>query len=183
MKRVLVLAAALAVSAVGCMNARYVQKGSDEGTVGIPRNSDEWPGYNRTSALKLIEDHVGSSYEILTEHEVVLNQKSLDQQKAVSQAAFNPNNPIMPSGQLTNTNPQSDQATEWQIQYRKKPVAGDPAKGIAGAQPPAGTSQVGFQQPVDGANVPAPSMLPSGSPAALTAAGAGFPPPGAVRGQ
>ena len=122
MKRFLMLAAAVAVaSTVGCANARYVQKVGDEGVVAVPVNSDAWPSYNRTSALKLIEQHVGPGYEIVEEREVKTGTATTNTQNTNREQTFNSEVPFLPAERQTTTTTTTAAAiTEYHIHYRKR---------------------------------------------------------------
>jgi hypothetical protein len=74
---------------------RYAQKLEDEGVVAVPNNSTE----NRVQAIELIERHIGSDYQILSEGEVVKGSER----------------------KLENLSTEST-AKEYQIHYRKRGV-------------------------------------------------------------
>lgn len=122
MRRFLMLAASVAVaSAVGCANARYVQKVGDEGVVAVPVNSDAWPSYNRTNALKLIEQHVGPGYEIVEEREVTTGTATTNTQNTNREQTFNSEVPFLPAEkQTTTTTTTAANITEYHIHYRKR---------------------------------------------------------------
>ncbi|MFO0851063.1 MAG: hypothetical protein U0871_21285 [Gemmataceae bacterium] len=167
MKRVLVLAAAVAAAAgSGCANARYVQKGTDEGVVAIPSNSDSWPDYQRTKALDLIQAHVGPSYEIVNEQEVVTGHTTVNQQDTKREATINGTIPFLPAEkqQVTTTTTEVPQR-EWQIHYRKVAgVAARPPLPGAGLLPAGGPPPTTAAVPAGGMQPPAvgPSVVPAG---------------------
>ncbi len=168
MRRLVVLAAAVAVaSSVGCANARYVKKSGDEGIVAIDSNTDTWPSYNRTNAMKLIEAHVGTGYEIVEEGEVAVGQVEINRQDTDRQAAFNPSNPFLPAEKETTTTTTTTMPkTEYHIVYRRS-AQSPAAVGSGGSIPP----------PLGGAVLPVQHTAPSASPAGLSAAPPGLPPP------
>jgi hypothetical protein len=164
MRRLVVLAAAVAVaSSVGCANARYIQKNADEGVVAVGSNTDTWPSYNRTNALKLIEAHVGPGYEIVDEREVANGVVETNRQDTDRQAVFNPNNPFLPAEkQTTTTTTTTTPRTEYHITYRR--AARSPvAVGSGGSIPPPHGPSV----------LPAGYAAPSASPATLSGAPTG----------
>ena len=156
MKRVVIFAAAVAAaSGAGCANARYVQKAGDEGIVSVRANSDAWPEYNRTNALKLIEQHVGRDYEIVDEKEVVTGHNTVNQQNTNREATFNSQVPFLPAEkQTTTTTTTAVPVTEWQIHYRRRAASGltglpavVPASGVVPTShtvPPATVSPAGL---------------------------------------
>ena len=157
MKKLLLLAAAVvAAASTGCGGARYVHRAGDEGIVAIPANTDTWPTNHRSSAMKLIEQHVGSNYDILEEKEVATGQTTTNNQNMNKEATFNTSVPFLPAEkQTTTTTTTTRDITEYRIHYRKRtgtlvgtpgggpgPVGGLPIGGVtsAGAQIPAGTT-------------------------------------------
>jgi len=157
MKRLLVLAAAVVdASSVGCANARYVQKSLDEGIVAVPSNTDAWPDYNRTNALKLIEAHVGPAYDIIDEGEVKTGTATTKVKNTDREATLNPTLPgVLPAEkQTTTTTTTARDLTEYQIHYRKKAggLTGFPGTGVT----PAG----GVAAPAGGGVVPAQYTTP-----------------------
>ena len=126
MKRLFVLTVGfLAIWSSGCASARYVQKAGDQGVVAIPTNSDAWPDYHRTNALKLIEGHVGASYEIVEEKEVTTGTATTNTQNTNREATINPVVPFLPAERQTTTTTTTSQAlTEYHIHYRKRNSAG-----------------------------------------------------------
>jgi hypothetical protein len=155
MKRFLVLAAAVAAaSTVGCANARYVQQTPDEGVVAIPSNTDAWPDYNRTQALKLIEQHVGPAFDIVEEREVNVGTATTSYQDA--------------SQELTATATRN--VNEYHIHYRRRAggLTGFPGTGVpaGGMVPTGGIVPVQHTEPKTNA-LPADTVTPAG----------GLPPP------
>jgi hypothetical protein len=104
----------------GCSTARYVERSSDSGTVGIATNTDTWPGHNRTEAIALIEKHVGPNYVIVDEHQVTTEQRA----------------PYNPDSSNTST---MQTITEWQIKYKR---ANAVAGGVPQAQATPGSAPV-----------------------------------------
>jgi hypothetical protein len=112
MHRLLISAAVLAAWLSGCSSpARYVEQGRDSGVVAIPANTDGWPTYHRSEALKLIEKHVGPNYEIIEEREIATGQQTRHDQPTVP--------PVGPT--ITNTTTTTN-VTEWRIAYRARPA-------------------------------------------------------------
>src|SRR5687768_15789439 len=122
MKRLLVLvAAAWAAGGVGCANARYIQKAGDEGVVAVADNSDGWPSYNRTNALKLIEEHIGPDYEIVEEGEAVTGRSTVNTQNTDRQPTSSRKFPYL-TGERETTTAMSltSDLKEYRIHYRRK---------------------------------------------------------------
>ena len=149
-------AAVVAAASTGCGGARYVHRSGDEGIVAIPANTDAWPSNHRSGAMKLIEQHVGPSYDILEEKEVATGQTTTNNQNTNKEATFNTSIPFLPAEkQTTTTTTTTRDVTEYRIHYRKRtgvavgapgggpgPVGGLPIGGVVqtGAQVPAGVS-------------------------------------------
>lgn len=125
MKRGFAVAVVALVSlAGGCSTpARYVERGSGQGVVAIPSNTDAFPGYNRREALALIEKHVGPNYEIVDEREVVTGTNTLNSQIANGQQTPNAKGGKSEIQTVSGTTTQTDR-TEWRITYRKVGEAG-----------------------------------------------------------
>src|SRR5262245_48825273 len=174
MKRVLILiAAAWAASGVGCANARYVQKAGDEGVVSVADNSDVWPTYNRSNALKLIEQHVGPDYEVVEEGEVVTGQSTVNTQNTNREATANKKFPYLTGERETTTaTSTTSDLKEYRIHYRRKPLGPSIGGGLApaGGVPPA----TGGVQPASGTVAPAAmTQSPGLPPPDLTGFGTG----------
>ena len=112
MARAIILS--ILLTGLGCAQARYVEKGSGEGIVAVPSNSDCWPTRNRTKALTLIEEHVGQDYEIVQEFEVARGSSTTDSESARTEPSVHESETSGPIGQSKAT-----QATEYRIQYRE----------------------------------------------------------------
>ncbi|HVK16747.1 MAG TPA: hypothetical protein VM533_07340 [Fimbriiglobus sp.] len=170
MSRFLVLAAAVAVaSTVGCANARYVQKIDNEGVVAVPANSDAWPSYNRTNALKLIEQHIGPAYEIVEEREIKTGTATSNVQNTTSEQTINSEVPFLPAEkQTTTTTTTAQDLTEYHIHYRRK--AGG-LTGFPGTTPATAVAPAGGMAPAASGVVPAVHTQASPAPA-----GAAMPP-------
>lgn len=175
MRRFLVLAAAVTTaSSVGCANARYVQKIEDEGVVAVPVNSDAWPSYNRTSALKLIEQHVGPAYEIVEEREVKTGTATTNTQNTNREQTFNSEVPFLPAEKRTTTSTTTaSDIKEYHIHYRRK------AGGLTGF--PGTTPSASAIMPAGGA-APASGVVPAlhTEPAASAAPTTPLPPSGGL---
>lgn len=161
--------AGLFVLAGGCASpAHYVEKKADAGVVAIPANTNAWPNFNRREALTLIEKHVGPSYEIVEEREVVTGQSTATNQQVNTEPVANRRNPALPGERQTaaSTTTQRD-LTEWRIMYRRRP---GPAPGINGGTPPSGVMQTGGVPPQGAGLTPGvmPSVLPGGGPTGPT---------------
>lgn len=178
MRRVLVLAAAVAAAtACGCANARYVQKAGDEGVIAIRSNTDTWPDYNRSNAMKMIESHVGPGFEIVEEKEVVTGSVTNNTQQTKEEATFNSEIPILPaSKQTTTTMTTSTPVTEYQIHYRRSAggLTRFPGGGLPAAYPTPPASEIVQTSHT----APAVGHTPASvSPASLTAGSPALPPP------
>jgi hypothetical protein len=125
MARKLVSAAFLfvVVTSAGCLQgARMVQKDANGGIVAIPQNTDMWPNYYRTDALKLIREQHSPNFEIVSEGEVVVGQQTQNNERIENRKIGPDGKPV---GNLTtgfNTTTTSD-VKEYRIQYRIKPMA------------------------------------------------------------
>ncbi len=180
MRRFLVLTAAVAVaSSVGCANARYVQKAGDEGVIAIPANSDVWPSFNRTNALRMIEEHVGPAYEIVEEREVKTGTATTNTQNTNVEQTVNSQVPFLPAQkQTTTTTTTAADSTEYQIHYRKRTggMTGFPGTGAVvptgGATPAGGVVPAVHTQPAASTALP-PTVTPAGalSPPDMTGIG------------
>jgi hypothetical protein len=73
---VLPLAAGLLVAVSGCGTARLIETTPDGGVVAIPSNSNSWPFRYRESAEKLMAQKCPNGYDIVSEREVVVGQRS-----------------------------------------------------------------------------------------------------------
>lgn len=104
----------LASLAAGCHTARYVHQDPSAGVVAIPHNTSSWPFYHRRQAEKLMAAQFPSGYEIVTEQEVVVGQKTevQDNSRVVHAGPAD----ILLGGETVTTNNQ----TEWRIHYRAK---------------------------------------------------------------
>ncbi len=149
--------AGFAALAGGCATpARYVEKSADSGIIAIPTNQGIFGGYNEREATKLIQQHVGSDYEIVDAREVVTGQTTLNNQQMDGQQTANRRNPNQPGFQQNAMNTTTTQdTTEWRIWYRRKASLGRPG------QPVSGVMQTGGVQRPLGQNV-VPSVLPGG---------------------
>jgi hypothetical protein len=137
----------IVVSAVsGCMGgARFVHKDVAGGTVAIPENTDMWPTYYRSEAIKMIREQHGANVEIVSEGEVVVGQETRNDQRTENRKIGPDGTPI---GNLTtsvNTTSTTDKK-EYQIQYRIKPMTVNtggmvPANGGSGLIPAGGINK------------------------------------------
>ena len=142
----------LAVSMVGCNDARYVYHGDDEGIIAIPARSNEFPAYYLQNAEELIVQHVGPDYEVVEEREV---------SKGVQETAQTNMQPGIE--QTTHT---SKNLTEWQIRYRRKsgvsvgqssvPLPENKVQQAEGLEPPLSVSPASMNQNMD--TPPPPNM-------------------------
>src|SRR6266496_1292246 len=74
-----------------------------------------------TSAMKLIEQHVGPSFDILEEKEVATGQTTTNNQNTNKEATFNTSVPFLPAEkQTTTTTTTTHDLTEYRIHYRKR---------------------------------------------------------------
>jgi hypothetical protein len=173
MKRLLVLVvAAWAAGGVGCANARYVQKTGDDGVVAVADNSDAWPTYNRTNALKLIQEHVGTDFEILDEGEVVTGQATVNTQNTDRQPTSSRKFPYLTGERETTTaTSRTRDLKEYRISYRRKlgPAGFGGPVAPAGGVPPA----AGGVPPASATVAPAAMTQSPGLPPDLTGLGVG----------
>lgn len=159
MKRfgLLALVAALA-GAGGCASsAKYIEKKPDSGVVAVPDDSNSWPNYNRQAALKLIEEHVGSNYEIVDEKTVKTGRQTRGSLPDTNET-LNPRRPGSPGYRSATHATSMPEQTQFQIAYVRKGGAGDTGaqNGPPGLVPAGGT--VRTQYPPTG---PAPNVQPA----------------------
>jgi hypothetical protein len=108
--------------------------------------------------MKLIEQHVGPSFDIVEEKEVATGQTTVNNQNTNKEATFNSSVPFLPAEkQTTTTTTTTHDITEYRIHYRKRTgiAVGTPA---GGAGPVGGLSIGGVTQ--TGAQVPAATTAP-----------------------
>jgi len=74
----------------GCSHARYVTKDQWGGVVAIPRDTNQWPNYNRKQAEELMAKQCPQGYEIESEQDVVVGQETH------VQATVDPGSPYYP---------------------------------------------------------------------------------------
>jgi hypothetical protein len=123
MNRILFAVAAVVTGLSGCVSpARYVEKSptGDTGVIAIPANTDTWPMHYRSEAVALIQKHVGPNFEIVDEKEVVVGNRTDNNQYVKREQAYN--NPFtgpVEKDTITNTTSTHD-LTEYRITYRKK---------------------------------------------------------------
>ncbi|HSQ56040.1 MAG TPA: hypothetical protein VLM40_09860 [Gemmata sp.] len=118
MTRVIFAAAAILASLSGCAQVKEVSYDPQTGTgvVAIPSNGGIWDGMNRRAASALIEKRVGPNYSIVGEEQVVTGRQTVNNQNTNS-------DPNFLNQSVTNTTTTQD-LTELQIRYQKKPTAG-----------------------------------------------------------
>jgi hypothetical protein len=79
--RMLLLVLPVLASTLGCAStapqARYVYQDREFGVVGIPANTDRWPGRYRTRAEELMREHFPEGHEIVRAEEVVEGSRVL----------------------------------------------------------------------------------------------------------
>lgn len=147
MNRILFAMAAVVTGLSGCASpARYVERSpaGDTGVIAIPANTDTWPMHYRSEAMALIQKHVGPSFEIVDEKEVVVGNRTDNNQFVKREQAFtNPFTGPVEKDTITNTTSTHD-ITEYRIAYRKRsgPVVQDinhrgTPTGLTPAQSPA----------------------------------------------
>jgi hypothetical protein len=168
MNRILLAAAAVLVSLSGCASpARYVEKSGDVGVIAIPANTDAWPNHYRREAMALIERHVGSNFEIVEEKEVVVGNRTDNNQQVRREQTFNTTMPFLPAQKDTTNNVTTTQdVTEWRIAYRKR--TGPMPLGYNAPTPTGGVTQTQYVSPNDPAGVqPAGGVGPASPNAPL----------------
>lgn len=110
------LLGAVALTGVGCANARYIQKDANGGVIAMSGNSEA----NRAKAMKLIQEHVGSGYQIVEEREVVTGQSTTNHADTQKELTTHSQIPFLPAEkQTTVTTTTHRDITEWQIVYRR----------------------------------------------------------------
>lgn len=141
----------VALTGVGCANARYYQKDANGGIIAMSSNSEG----NREKALKLIVDHVGPGYQIVEEREVVTGQSTTNQADTRKELAPSSEIPFLAAEKKTTVSTTTTRdLTEWQIVYRRGPAMTSPPVQSAGAVQPAGGAApavqpaAGLQPPV-----------------------------------
>ena len=108
--------ALVAVAAVGCGNARYIQKDANGGVVAMS-SDNRW---NREKAEKLMAAHVGAGYQIVEEKEVVTGQVTTNHSDTQNELGVHSAIPILPTNkQVTTTTTSTRDETGWQITYRR----------------------------------------------------------------
>ena len=156
----------LVVSA-GCQSPRVVSRTADEGVVALPANSDDWPLRHQSEAKKIIRAHVGDSYEVVEEKEVVTGYATTNVQDRQTELAPHSVLPFLPAErETTTTRTVATPQKEWHIHYRR--VMPKPATMTTGAANVVNTAYVSGQP---GASVPAadltpmpPMVVPTGRP-------------------
>jgi len=152
MNRVAIGVVVMVAGLSGCAGqAKIIQKGPDAGIVAIPENTNVWPTHYRDAAEALIKQHIGPSFMVVDEREVVTGGNNS-------------------AGPTANTTPASK---EYRITYQRKPVQqGNPIGGQfpigVGARPPlppgaglgAGTQPVGGYMP---GGMTSPGTMSSGA--------------------
>jgi hypothetical protein len=148
MNRVAIGVVVMVAGLSGCAGqAKIIQKGPDAGVVAIPENTNVWPTHYRDAAEALIKQHIGPSYMIVEEREVVTGGNNT-------------------AGPTASTTPASK---EYRITYQKKPIQqGNPLGGQMpiGARP--SLSGAGL-----GAGLPPAAYAPGGltSPGPMSSGG------------
>src|SRR6516165_9158583 len=107
----------IVVTSTGCLQgARMVHKDANGGIVAIPENTDMWPTYCRSEALKMIREQ-SPSYEIVSEGEVVIGQQTQNSQRTENRKIGPDGKPV---GDLTTTygNSSTTEKKEYRIQYQ-----------------------------------------------------------------
>ena len=105
----------LGLMLIGCNGARYIVKNQDSGVVAIPSNTDYWPTYNRSRALKLIEEHCPNGFDIEREEEYVTGTVTT-QHTETDNDYFGP---FIINEAATTSTSHYDQ-TEWRIYYKAR---------------------------------------------------------------
>lgn len=127
----------LFLAAAGCQGsgpgARLVLREADRGVVAVPENTDDFPDYYRSHALRLIRDQVGRDYEITREEEYVLGPVTTHETAFRRRDAWNWWLPWKKAESATATDTTTTRnATEYRIYYQKAgvgPAGGSPGEG------------------------------------------------------
>ena len=114
--RGILCAGLVAVGAVGCSNARYIQKDANGGVIAMSADNS----WNRKKAEELMKEHVGAGYQIVEEKEVITGQVTTNHSDTQHELGVNSAIPILPANkQVTTTTTSTKDVTEWQITYRR----------------------------------------------------------------
>jgi hypothetical protein len=114
----------IVVTSSGCLQgARQVSFNRETGVgiVAIPENTDMWPTYYRSEALKMIREQ-SPTYDIVSEGEVVIGQQTQNSQRTENRKIGPDGKPV---GDLTTTygNSTTTEKKEYRIQYQVKSSA------------------------------------------------------------
>ena len=143
----------VALTGVGCANARYVQQDQHGGIVAMSRNSEG----NREKAMKLITDHVGPDYQIVEEREVVTGQETTNHANTQKELTSHSEIPFLPAERRTTvTTSTTRDLTEYQIVYRRQGTISSPplVNGVPVVQP-AGAQVPALAKPLPTGGIPA----------------------------
>ncbi len=106
----------LGLAAVGCANARYIQKDVNGGVIAMPADSRS----NRKKADELMREHVGPGYVVVEEKEVVTGQETTNHSDTQNELGLHSTVPVLPANkQITTTTTTTRDLTEWHIVYRR----------------------------------------------------------------
>lgn len=124
-----------ALAAVGCGNARYIQKDPDGGVIAMRSDTSA----NRKKAEEMMLAHVGAGYRIVEEKEVITGQETTDHVNTQTEPTVHSKIPILPAQkQTTTTTTTTRDLTEWHITYRRGntlPAATQPVQQTGGRLP------------------------------------------------
>lgn len=125
----------LALAAVGCGNARYIQKDADGGVIAMRADTSA----NRKKAEELMTAHVGPGYRVVEEKEVITGQETTDHVNTQTEPTVHSRIPFLPAQkQTTTTTSTTRDVTEWHITYRRGnalPVGTQPVQQTGGREP------------------------------------------------
>jgi hypothetical protein len=121
----------LVAATVGCHGsgpaARYVLREPDRGVVAVPDDTDAFPTYHRTQALRLAKEHVGPDFTVTREEEFDLGPVTTNEVSFNRRDAWNWWLPWRKAETATTTNTTSTRhATEYRISYQKAGAAPPP---------------------------------------------------------
>ncbi len=107
----------------GCAStsARSILREKDTGIVAIPENTDAFPDYHRSQAMRMIRDHVGPDYEIVREEEYVLGPVVTNETNFVRKPSLGWLIPWRWTDEATSTiTNKTHNQTEYRLQYQKR---------------------------------------------------------------
>lgn len=124
----------LGLAAVGCANARYIQKDADGGVIAMPADNH----WNRKKAVELMREHVGPGYLVVEEKEVVTGRQTTNHSDTQNELGVHSTVPVLPANKQITTTTTTRDLTEWHIVYRRGGTPSLPAPVESPVQPTGG---------------------------------------------